>query len=224
MNYVIRRAAATPEFRGEWDGPAWGRADVVEVAHFHPQSDPGHRPRTRAKVLYDDGGIYVLFRVADRYVRCVRTEHQSHVYRDSCVEFFAQPNPGGGYFNFEFNCVGTMLLYFMPNPPRGPSGKLEGYQVLAPEELATIRVNHSLPDDVAEIAGPVEWWLEYFVPDALMERYAGPLGPPVERHWRGNFYKCGDDTAHPHWAAWSPVERLDFPQPHHFGSLTFDAG
>ena len=56
------------------------------------------RPRTRSKVLYDDRGIYVLFRVADRYVRCVRTEHQSHVYRDSCVEFFAQPKPGGGYF------------------------------------------------------------------------------------------------------------------------------
>ena len=224
MNYVIRQAEATPEFRGEWDGPAWGRADVIDIAYFHADSSD-HRPRTRAKVLYDGAGVYVLFRVADRYVRCARTEHQSHVYRDSCVEFFVQPKPGGGYFNIEFNCVGTMLLYYMPDPPRRTSGKLEGFAVVPPEELATIRVQHSLPDDLREeIADPVEWWLEYFVPNALLERYVGPLEPPAARKWRGNFYKCGDDTSHPHWASWAPIERLDFHQPDHFAPLTFEEG
>ena len=222
MIYTIHRAISTPEFRGAWDGPAWSRADVVEIAHFHAKSSD-HRPRTRAKVLYDDAGVYVLFRVADRYVRCSQTQHQSHVYRDSCVEFFVQPKPDMGYFNIEFNCVGTMLLYYMPNPPRRPSGKLEGYRELPPDELAMIRVQHSLPDDLPqEIAEPVEWWLEYFVPNALLERYVGPLEPPAQRRWRGNFYKCGDDTSHPHWASWAPIERLDFHQPDHFARLIFE--
>lgn len=222
MEYLIRRAVVTPAFRGDWDGSAWSRADVVEIAYFHPGSSD-HHPRTRAKVLYDDRGLYVLFRVADRYVRGSRTAHQSHVYRDSCVEFFVQPKPNGGYFNFEFNCVGTMLLYFMKDPPRGPSGQLEGHRILPPEELAMIRVHHSLPQSLPEeIAGPVEWWLEYFVPNALMERYVGSLEPPAERRWRGNFYKCADDSSHPHWGAWSPVQRLDFHQPDRFAPLVFE--
>ena len=224
MTYTIHRATSTPEFRGAWDGPAWSRADALDIAHFHAKSSD-HRPSTRAKLLYDDMGVYVLFRVADRYVRCAQTQHQSHVYRDSCVEFFVQPKPGAGYFNIEFNCVGTMLLYYMANPPRGPSGKLEGYRELPPEELATIREQHSLPDELPqEIAEPVEWWLEYFVPNALLERYVGPLGAPGQRRWRANFYKCGDETSHPHWASWAPIERLDFHQPDHFAPLTFEAG
>ena len=224
MNYVIRRAVTPPEFRGDWDGPAWGRADVLEITHFHANSS-AHRPRTRVKLLYDDAGVYVLFRVADRYVRCVQRQHQSHVYRDSCVEFFVQPKPASGYFNIEFNCLGVMLLYHMADPPRGASGKLEGHTVLPPGELATIRVAHSLPDDLrGEITEPIEWWLEYFVPDALLERYVGPFEPPAQRRWRGNFYKCGDDTSHPHWGSWAPIERLDFHQPDHFAPLTFELG
>jgi hypothetical protein len=220
MNYIIRRATSPPEFMGDWDGRAWGAADVLEVSHFHPTSSD-HRPRTRVKLLYDDVGLYVLFHVADRYVRCVQTMHQSHVYCDSCVEFFVQPK-SGSYFNVEFNCGGTMLLYHLKDPPRGPSGKLEGHTILTAKELATIPVFHSMPQSVPEeITEPVEWRLEYFVPYALMERYVGPLGPPSERRWRGNFYKCADDTSHPHWASWAPIERLDFHQPDHFGSLLF---
>lgn len=222
MTYVIRRATATPELRGDWDGRAWRRADVAEVEHFHPSSSADHRPRARAKLLHDDAGMYVLFRVADRYVTCRHSEHQSHVFRDSCVEFFVQPRPDRGYFNVEMNCGGTMLLYYMHDAARDAKGRLANYEILSPAELATIRVGHSLPRTIAEeIAEPVEWWLEYFFPFALMERYVGPLAPPAQRRWRGNFYKCGDDTSHPHWASWSPIERLDFHQPECFAPLAF---
>jgi hypothetical protein len=222
--YVIRRAVATPELRGEWEGPAWARAEVAEVAHFHPNSS-AHRPSTRVKVLYDDAGIYVHFRVADRYVKCVETQHQGRVWRDSCVEFFVQPKPPGPYFNIEMNCGGTMLLYLIEDPTRTAAGKISGYRVLPPELLATVRIYHSLPRCVPEeITDPVEWSLEYFMPHALMDQYVGPLGPPAQRRWRGNFYKCADGSSHPHWAAWAPIERLDFHQPDCFGSLTFEAG
>ncbi len=222
MNYVIRRATAPPELRGDWDGSAWGAANVAEVSHFHATSSD-HRPRTRAKLLYDDAGIHVLFHVADRFVKCVHTEHQSQVWRDSCVEFFVQPMPGGCYFNIEMNCGGAMLMYCIQSVARDAAGKLVKFGVLPPDELAMIRVHHSMPKRVArEIAEPTEWTLEYFVPDALFERYTGPLGHPYERRWRGNFFKCADDTSHPHWGCWSPIERLDFHQPDHFAPLMFD--
>ena len=86
-----------------------------------------------------------------------------------------------------------------------------------------IRVYHSLPQTMPiEIPVPLEWCVEYFVPNALLERYVGPLGPPEQRRWRGNFYKCGDETSHPHWASWNPIERFDFHQPECFAPLTFE--
>jgi hypothetical protein len=221
MTYTIRRVRAQPEFRGEWDGAAWGHANVLETAHFHAKSSD-HRPRTHAKVLYDDSGIYVLIRVADRYVKSVETHHQGRVWLDSCVEFFVQPT-ANNYFNIEVNCGGAILMYSMPIPPRGPDGKFAGHRVLTPDELAMIRVYHSMPKATPiEIAGPVEWCVEYFVPNALLERYVGPLDSPAQRRWRGNFYKCGDDTSHPHWASWNPIERFDFHQPECFAPLVFE--
>ncbi len=224
MKYVIRRALHPPELRGEWEGSAWGGANVAEVAHFHPASSD-HRPRARAKLLYDDSGIHVLFHVADRYVKCVHTEHQQPVSRDSCVEFFVRPKPDHGYFNFEFNCGGTMLLYYIEDPTRDASGKMRRFEILPPEMLAMLRVHHSLPQTVPEeIAEPLEWTLEYSVPNGLFERYVGPLGTAERRRWRANFYKCADDTSHPHWASWAPIERLDFHQPDHFAPLAFEGG
>ncbi len=40
----------------------------------------------------------------------------------------------------------------------------------------------------------------------------------------GNFYKCGDLTAHPHYVTWSPVGTPgpDFHRPEFFGELLLD--
>ena len=56
----------------------------------------------------------------DQYVRCTHRTYGDPVYRDSCVEFFIQPKPGRGYFNFEFNCGGAFLCnYRLLSFPRG---------------------------------------------------------------------------------------------------------
>ncbi|MCH8859253.1 MAG: hypothetical protein IID54_06710 [Proteobacteria bacterium] len=48
------------------------------------------------------------------------------------------------------------------------------------------------------------------------------LAPLGSTNWRGNFYKCGDKTSHPHWGMWSPItNRLSFHQPALFGDLVF---
>ena len=72
-----------------------------------------------------------------------------------------------------------------------------------------------------EIQVPTIWVIEYAIPLDLFSRYAGPLGDLAGQAWRANFYKCGDRTSHPHWAAWSPVDRLDFHMPECFGVLVF---
>ena len=86
-----------------------------------------------------------------------------------------------------------------------------------------MRVFHSLPARVEpEIAAPTDWRVEYFAPFRLFERYVGPLGEMPGQVWRANFYKCGDQTSHPHWGSWAPIgERLNFHQPDRFGSIRF---
>ena len=223
MTYLIRRVKSAPEFTGSWDGPAWKTANVLDIAHFRPESSP-HRPVTKAKILYDQNELYLLFKVDDRYVRCVHTTYQGSVCRDSCVEFFVEPKADKGYFNFELNCGGTLLLYYIEDPEL--AGKGFKKHVLVDKNLADLmRRYHSMPATVSpEIKSPVEWKVEYSIPFKLFERYVGPLGEVRGQTWRANLYKCGDDTSHPHWASWSPIgERLSFHQPKFFAPIRFAA-
>ena len=211
MHYLVRR-------RG-----AGGHLNFESITHFHSRSSD-HRPAARFCVEYDDAGIYVTFDVADRYVVCRRTQHQSMVCRDSCVEAFLQPKPDKGYFNFETNCGGSMLLYYVTDPTRVPGVGLKACEVVPVELLERVRIEHSLPKHVPdEIVTPVQWRVSYFVPNVLFERHVGPLGPPAQRRWRGNFYKCADESSHPHWASWRPIgEELNFHAPEFFGDIRFE--
>ena len=82
-----------------------------------------------------------------------------------------------------------------------------------------------MPDRVdPEIAEAVQWRVEYGIPFDLFEAYIGNrLDFRKTATWRGNFYKCGDKTSHPHWASWSPIgEELNFHCPQYFGVLEFE--
>jgi len=220
MNYTVRATAAALDLRAEWPDPAWAHAETLEIQHFRPESSE-HHPQTSARLLYDATGIHGIFRVQDRYVRCVRTQYQQEVWKDSCVEFFAEPKPDRGYFNFEFNCGGAFLCSHITNPERTQEG-FKGFTRVPAQVGQTIQARSSLPQRIdPEISAPVLWTLRFFIPFALFERYLGPLGTVKGQVWRGNFFKCADESSHPHWASWSPVDEFNFHRPSCFGSLRF---
>jgi hypothetical protein len=128
-------------------------------------------------------------------------------------------DPREGYFNIEANCGGVLL--FRHQLARG----VERHEV-SPEDASLLAVAHTLPARVdPELPGPVTWLVSYRVPFDLLGRYAPVVRPRAGVRWRANFYKCGDETSHPHWLAWSPVEVLkpDFHRPERFGTLVFEA-
>ncbi len=222
MVYRVRRTEESPSFTGNWAEGVWAAAEPLRVDRFHPAGSD-HRPKTEAKILYDTGHLYVFFRVNDRYVRAVAERFQGPVWADSCAEAFFSPREDGGYFNFEMNCGGTLLLYYIEDPRRTEEG-FARFTPVAAEQVAGMRIYHSLPARVdPEIQGPVEWCLEYSIPLSIFEAYLGNAVDPAGGRWRGNFYKCGDETSHPHWASWSPIgEELNFHCPEHFGILEFE--
>ena len=222
MEYVITKATQRPSLKGLWDESAWRPANVIALNNFLAASKSRH-PRVEAKAVYQDDGLFVFFRVFDKYVRCVQTEYQSSVCTDSCVEFFVEPKAGFGYFNFEINCGGTLLLYYCETKG-APVGKPK-YNPVPLELGRQVAIYHSLPKVVdPEIEADTEWRIEYFIPFTIFEHYLGPLGPVPGQVWRANFYKCADKTSHPHWLTWAPMgAELNFHLPQYFASIKFSA-
>jgi hypothetical protein len=217
MRYRARRIPAVALEQADFM-----RADVGRVGQVRPESS-GHRPETTFRVLHDGTHLYLRFDVMDRYVRSVQTAYQSPVCTDSCVEFFVQPKADKGYFNFEVNAGGTLLVYYVEDPTRTEKG-LARFTPVEESWCRQVEVRSSLPRVVEpELPDPTAWHVSVKVPLALFERYAGAVGREGAV-WRANFYKCGDKTSHPHWLSWSPVTALNFHLPACFGELALEAG
>lgn len=213
--------AVAAEWHGDWNCPRWREVEPLAISHFHSASS-SHRPQTEARMLYDEQSLYLWFSVTDRYVVSTRVEYQQPVYRDSCVEFFVQPRSPGGYFNFEINCGGTLLLSFIEDPRRVGDGFAKQTPV-SPELGRRVRIWHSAPHVVyPEKQAALAWHIGCQIPIDVLEVYSGRLQPLAGQTWRGNFFKCADESSHPHWASWSPIgEALNFHQPQYFAPLQF---
>jgi hypothetical protein len=230
--YTILPVKHIPELQGLWEGDAWRIAPWLEIDYFCPESSE-HHPVSQCKLLYSRDCLYGIFRVDDRYVRCVHTGFQAEVYKDSCVEFFVQPGTGG-YFNFEFNCGGAILVSYITDPTRA-GGMVKEFVPFLPCDGRRIHIYHTMPKVVEpEIKEKTVWYLEFSIPFAVLEKYAGVFGETEAcligqsacllqqgRVWRANFYKCGNDTSHPHWGSWSPINERNFHLPEKFGNIRF---
>lgn len=223
MRYNIRYSEKKPSLAGNWDEPAWRSAQTITLRNFVARGS-SHQPEVDVRLLWAKCGIYVFFRVHDRFVRCLRTDYQGMVCKDSCVEFFVEPKAKRGYFNFEINCGGTMLLYYIDYPDK-KTGRI---RIIAevPRDLGeTVRIYHSMPKVVyPEVEFETAWKIEYFIPFKLFEHYLGPLGRIAGQVWRANFYKCADESSHPHWASWAPLHgKFNFHVPQYFAPIHFVA-
>lgn len=218
--YNLFRAPDQPDPADPWDAASRIGAAVGEVSNFRPESS-GHRPLTQFKLLWDDEYLHGIFRVEDRYVKAVHTAFNSHVCRDSCVEFFVAPAGGKGYCNLEFNCCGVLLATHIEDETRTPQG-FASYRRWSEDEGRQVEISASLTGPIMEeITTACLWTLAFRLPLKLLLSCTG-APPPVEgTSWRANFYKCGDQTSHPHWGAWSPVNKLNFHLPDCFGTLVF---
>lgn len=208
-SYLVKRSGVSPSIN----------ADKPLLLENYMGDKPSHFPETRVKMHYDKDNIYVMFNVMDKYVKAVAKEINGKVWMDSCVEFFFSPasNTKQGYFNFEANCKGVFLFqYHLTN---GASG------FVSMEDCEKINISHSLKRNVEqEIAEPLEWRLEYSIPISVLKKYMKVDEPGPGVSWRANFYKCADQTSHPHWLTWAPVDypRPKFHLPEFFGRLDFD--
>lgn len=216
--YRVGRMKDNPVIDADWNKAAWKDVAPLTVEHYMGK-EPAHQPKAQAKVAYDDRFIYLIWKVEDQYVLARRTQHRQDVWRDSCAEFFF--TPGGdplarGYFNLETNCAGVKLL----------EGHIPGTkEKIKAEDFASIVTANSLKGPIdPEIDKPTTWTLEYKIPFSLLERFIQIERPGPGITWRANFYKCADQSSHPHWLTWAPVTnpKPSFHLPRYFGVLEFE--
>ena len=216
--YKVKRVGQQMEIDGEWEKDVWKSVKAISINNFMGKI-PSFKPQAKAKMMYDDRFLYVIFRVKDRHVRIQTTNFNGPVSGDACVEFFFAPDSNfpERYFNLEINAGGVPLMGYHIN------GHKE-YTMLQPEELKQLKIAHSLPARLdQEISQPVTWTVECRIPLSVLKKYSNIAVPEKGSIWRANFYKTSSRSSNPHWITWAPVEspKPNFHLPGYFGTLLF---
>jgi len=203
-----------------WDKEQWKNVKPVTITNYMGDI-PDFKPEAQAKVLYDKDNIYVIFRVKDKYVKCVTDRINGPVYRDSAVEFFFSPDVNNPlhYFNLETNCGGTALMQFHINV----DGKRESKRI-PEEDIREVEIVASMPKIVdPEITDEVTWTIEYRIPITMLQKHSVITTPAKGVEWKANFYKIASITSNPHYITWSKVDRPipNFHVPENFGRIIF---
>ncbi|MCL2411235.1 MAG: carbohydrate-binding family 9-like protein [Treponema sp.] len=165
-----------------------------------------YRPLTTACLSTDGESIFVYMQTNENELK-METKGFGHTHTDSCMEFFLSPESKSmEYLNWEFNPAGGMYLAI---------GSDRNNRVELPEE------NYRDLFFVKTAVHGSGWNLEYRIPLSFLRKFFPSLELKPKTIMRGNFYKCGDKTAHPHFGCWSPIflPTPDFHCPKFFGEL-----
>ncbi len=165
-------------------------------------------PSVTFAIGYGGGDLCVRFQVSEEAVLAEKTEVNQSVCQDSCVEMFFAHKPNA-YLNFEFNCIGTVLVGNGRDKPN-----------LGIEIINRIRRKSSLgtkpfPEQIKH----TDWEITAAIPLDILGLQEDSISG---KSFRANFYKCGDNLSKPHYLSWNSIksENPDFHRPECFGKVT----
>ncbi len=219
--YNVNFSKNKPALKADWGSFEWDAAEIALLEEVRPESS-GFIPGVRLKLLYNNKGISGIFSIEDKYMLCRQNKNMDPVWNDSCVEFFVKPFRNKGYFNFEFNCLGILYASYIVDPERTEFG-FKDFIPFGSMDCNEVETFSSIKAPIEpECIESINWTLQFFIPYSLLERYTGILDFENSNEWSCNFYKCADESSHPHWISWSPVNKLNFHAPESFGKLLFE--
>ena len=164
--------------------------------------------------MWDDDYLYVSFHCLDKNVLATRTERDSDVYRDDCVEVFAAPelDHPENYFNIEMNALGTTLDNYRP----------QGIKPTSAWDPDGIRCAVSVDGTVNDSSDVDQGWtLEVAIPFSLFSHVLEDGHPAPGDRWRLNLNRLEDNMAIK--SQWSQGDRNvpSFHAPDFFGFIEF---
>lgn len=181
----------------------WEEIKPLSVATY--SWNCAYRPQMTAKAAFvPNEGFYVKTCCQESDPRATYTEPNSPVCRDSCMEFFAAFDTAKPevYVNYEINANGCALAQF---------GTSDNRPFLDPADMPTPTVTRT--ED--------SWGWELFIPLTVLNKLFGEIEYKAGSVIRANVFKCGDDTASPHYGSWQPIDwpYPSFHRPQFFGEM-----
>lgn len=171
-------------------------------------------PLVRFRIAYTSDALLLNYQVEEDCIRAKYGEDNGSVWTDACVEFFIIPADDGIYYNIESNCIGTVLV--------GAGKERSNREHANPDVMNKIQRWASLGCQTFEKRGHTKWELSLILPYSVF--FKSKVETLAGKTVRGNFYKCGDELATPHFVSWNPIEvpQPDFHRPDAFGTLVFE--
>ena len=201
-------------------GDDWRKALLEQGTSFAvanvnwPDAFPA-APSCQGKVGRTAQGLAIHWAVSGPDLRVQNLQDGGRIWEDSCCEWFIQLTAASDdagqapYINIECNAAGVLLA---------ACGAGRHDRRPLPQDLLSqiVRVA-DVEGPCNEIGGQWDWTLSLLVPYTVLGLDANHLPAQL----KGNIYKCGDETAHPHFLSWSPVgtPTPDFHRPEYFGTF-----
>lgn len=216
LRYMIHRTETPITIDGKLEEPGWFAAESVGDFQF-AWYQSGKKEQTVAKMLWDDEYLYVAYICQDAHIAGTRTERDSSVWKDDCVEVFTAPNPKFpfAYFNMEMNVRGAILDNYSPSDD---APKIEGEWNPDGIKIKTTVVG-TLNDD----SDSDDYWiLEAAIPFAAFKHIAKHTPPRDGDVWHLNLNRLGGPT-NEQFSQWSPgtSEKPQYHRPQDFGRVIF---
>jgi hypothetical protein len=164
-------------------------------------------------ISHFDTGIHIRFSVTEPFLRARKRKINGEVHKDNCVEFFIAFGGDGSYYNFEFNCLGSVKAAY---------GKSRLHRKFIPADILKNVVDSSIIHiNNRQAAGAVKWDIAVVLPLSVF-CYSNKSSLSGQE-CAVNFAKCGDSLPKPHFLSWVQLhsEKPDFHQPASFGKVKF---
>lgn len=183
--------------------------DNVPKAHIstYKWAEGGYEPECFGQLaLLENGDLCVKMTAYETNPRATYKNFCDPVCCDSCLEFFAALENGSeDYINIEVNPNGT----YYASKRRGEETTY--FDSILPA-LPIVKVEKT----------DTFWSVEYRLTAADLKLLFPNVTLKSGYSFRGNFYKCGDETEIPHYGMWNEItgDLISFHQPKLFGNFT----
>jgi hypothetical protein len=175
------------------------------------------RLQSSAKLLWDDGFLYLGVVVHDTLLRASERNDDAHLWEQDCVELMIDPDGDElDYYEIEVSPRGVVFDTRF-DAPRVP--KPFGHTDWDAKARVGVSANGTI-DDGQRDAGYV---IEIAIPWQAFSLGGKPVeAPTIGDEWRANIYVLDLFEEGQQAAAWSPTETGDFHMPHRFGIMHFE--
>ncbi|MCD8270602.1 MAG: carbohydrate-binding family 9-like protein [Parabacteroides sp.] len=211
----------------EWDAIPW-TTDFVDI-----EGDKRLAPllQTRAKMTYDDNGMYFAVLMEEPHVWATITEHDAVIYQDNDFEIFLNPtNDTHNYLEYEVNALGTEWDLYLTKPYRDNPQVLNNWEFAGMKSAVYVDGTLNNPKDTDK-----SWSVEVFIPwSSIYQVDRGKDKPTVGEHIRTNFSRVewttdiqdgkyvkvpikGEDKIREYNWVWAPTGVINIHMPEYWG-------